>query len=75
MWAQLGPEQAPVATVHKIARVLYHLLRHREAFQGKSAMEYEWERRERELKHLGRRARPLGCTLIPLGVSQLAPAP
>ena len=66
MRARLGPERATVATAHKIARVVYHLLKHREEFQRKSAMEYE---RERELKHLSRRARTLGYMLIP------APAP
>jgi transposase len=75
MRARLGPEQATVATAHKIARVVYHLLTHREAFQGKSAMEYEWERRERELKHLNRRAKTLGYTLIPVGAPQPAPVP
>jgi hypothetical protein len=75
MRARLGPEQAPVATAHTIARVGYHLLKHREAFQGKSAMAYEWERRERELNHLNRRAKTLGYTLLPVGASQPAPAP
>jgi hypothetical protein len=54
MRVQLRPEQVTVATVHEIAREVYHLLKHREAFQGKSTMEYEWERREQELKHLSR---------------------
>jgi hypothetical protein len=75
MRARLGPEQATVATAHKIARVVSHLLKHREAFHGKSAMAYEWERRERELKHLNRRAKTLGYTLLPGGASQSAPAP
>jgi transposase len=73
--ARLGPEHAIVATAHKSARVVYHLLKHREAFHGKSAMEYEWERREQELKHLSRRANMLGYTLIPRAASQPAPAP
>jgi transposase len=75
MRARLGPEQATVATAHKIARVVYHLLKHCDAFQGKSAIEYEWERREQELKHLSRRANTLGYTLIPRAASQPAPAP
>ena len=32
MRARLGPQQAIVATAHKIARVVYHLLKHHEAF-------------------------------------------
>jgi transposase len=71
--ARLGPEQATVATAHKIARVVYHLLKDRGAFQEKSAIEYEWERRERELKHLRRRAITLGYTLIPVAAAPPAP--
>ena len=73
--ARLGPEHTTVAPAHKIARVVEHLLRPREEFQGKSAMEYEQERRERELKHLSRRAPTLGDTRIPAAPSQPAPAP
>jgi len=73
--ARLGPEQATVATAHKIARVVYHLRKHRAAFPGKSAMEYERERRERELKHLSRRAKKLGYTLTPAATSQPEAAP
>jgi transposase len=69
MRARLGPEQATVATAHKIALVVSHLLKDLEAFQGKFAMGYGRERRAWELKHLSRRARTLGYTLIP------APAP
>ena len=75
MRARLGPEQATVATAPKIARVGYHLLKAREAFQGTSALEYERARRERALKHLSRRAKTLGYTLIPVGPSHPAPAP
>jgi transposase len=74
MRGRLGPEQAPVATARKIARVVDHLLPHREAFQGKSAMEYERERREREVKHRSRRAKQLGYTLSPAATSQPAAA-
>ncbi len=63
MRARLGPQQATVATAHKIARVVYHLLKHREEFQAESAAEYEGKRRERELKQLIRRAQKLGYTL------------
>jgi hypothetical protein len=32
-------------------------------------MEYEWERREQELKHFSRRANTVGYTLIPKAAS------
>jgi predicted AAA+ superfamily ATPase len=70
MRARLGPAQATVATAHTLARVVYHLLTHREELRGKSAMEYGRERRERELKHLSRRANQLGDTLLPAAASQ-----
>jgi hypothetical protein len=63
MRARLGPKQAIVATAHKIARVVYHLLKTGEPFQEESAEDYEQKRRERELRHLARRAQKLGYTL------------
>ncbi len=56
MRARLGPQQATVATAHKIARVVYHLLKYREPFHQESAAAYERTRRDRELMHLTRRA-------------------
>jgi hypothetical protein len=56
MRARLGPQHATVATAHKIARVVDHLLKYREPFNHASAVEYEHARRNRELKHLTRRA-------------------
>jgi hypothetical protein len=49
-----------VATAHKIARVVSHLLNYRQPFNHESAAEYERQRRERELQHLTRRANNLG---------------
>lgn len=72
MRARLGPQQATVATAHKIARVVYHLLKYREVFKNESAEAYERQKRERELKHLSRRANKLGYTLTPVITSQPA---
>jgi hypothetical protein len=63
MRARLGPEQAIVATAHKIARIVYHLLKTGEPYREESDTEYERKRQERELKHLARRAHKLGYTL------------
>jgi hypothetical protein len=65
MRAHKGPMQATVATVHKIARIFYHLLRYGEAYQEQSGSEYEQKRREQ--RQLGRRANKLGFTLTPSG--------
>jgi transposase len=65
MRARRGPQQATVATAHKIARVVYHLLKTGEPFQAQSTTEYESQRGERELKRLQRRAEKLGYIVVP----------
>lgn len=56
MRARRGPQQAIVATAHKIARIFYHVLQTGEAYVEQSAGEFEEQRRERELRQLTRRA-------------------
>ena len=63
MRARLGPKQAIVATAHKIARIVYHLLKTGEPYREESDAAYERKRQQRELKHLARRAQKLGYTL------------
>jgi transposase len=65
--ARVGPAQAQVATAHKIARVVYHLLKNKIEYQQISAEEYAQQFRERELRHLQRKAARLGFTLTPAG--------
>jgi transposase len=65
MRARKGPQQATVATAHKIARMVYHLLKYGEAYQAESVTVYEQQRQERELRALARRAHKLGYTLAP----------
>jgi transposase len=64
MRARLGPKAAIVATAHKIARIVYHLLTHRTAFRDLSAEDYEPRARERDLANLRKRAAKLGLTLV-----------
>lgn len=73
MRARLRPEQAIVATAHKIARVVYHILTTKEPYREECAEEADRKRQERELKQLARRAQRLGYTLHP--VAEPAPAP
>ncbi|HEY5864134.1 MAG TPA: transposase [Candidatus Tectomicrobia bacterium] len=70
MRARPGPQQARVATAHKIARAVSHLLKHHEAFTAESTAAPTRQRRARELKHLARRARTLGYPLPPVVASQ-----
>jgi hypothetical protein len=55
--------RAIVATAHKIARTVYHLLKTREPYREETAAEFDQKRRERELKHLVRRDQKLGLSL------------
>lgn len=70
--ARIGPAQAQVATAHKIARVVYHLLKYKVEYQSLSAQEYEQNYREREIKYLQRKAARLGFLLSPTTVPALA---
>jgi transposase len=63
MRAKFGPERAIVATAHKLARIIYHLLKYREPYQDIGAGEYERRAREREITQLKRKAAKLGYTL------------
>ena len=61
--AYLGPEQATVATAHKIARVVYHMLKHREAYEPLSAKDYDQQWQDREFTALKKKAAKLGFSL------------
>jgi transposase len=66
MRARLGPKQAMVATAQKIARTVYQRLKTGEADRAENAAEYDHKRRERERKHLERRAQKRGYILTPI---------
>jgi transposase len=63
MRARKGPQQAVVATAHKLARTVYFMLLRGEPFQEESVTAYDERRQERELRQLARRAKKLGYTL------------
>lgn len=67
--AQIGPAQAIVATAHKIARTVYHMLKFKEEYQAMSAEAYDQQYRVRELKVLERKAARLGLSLVPSTVA------
>jgi hypothetical protein len=60
---RLGPAQALVATAHKIARTVYHMLKHRVPSHDIGAEDYNQRFRERELQYLQKKASKLGYTL------------
>ena len=62
---RLGQAQALIATAHKIARVLYAMLKTKQPYHALSEREYEEHFQQRELKALTRRAARFGLTLVP----------
>jgi transposase len=64
MRARVGPQSAIVATAHKIARIVYHLLSHRTPSRDLPAAEYEQRAREREIAAVRKKAARLGLALV-----------
>jgi transposase len=64
MRARLGPKAAIVATAHKLARIVYHLLTHRTPYRDRSAEESEQQARQREIVSLRKKAAKLGLALV-----------
>ena len=62
--AQGGPKFAQVATAHKIARAVYHMLRYRVQYEDIGANGFEQKQREREVVALYKKAAKLGFTLL-----------
>ena len=61
--ARLGAPKAITATAHKLARILYNLMRHGIAYMRKQEDDYAKQVRDRLEKQLIRRARELGYAL------------
>ena len=67
--SRLGPAQANVATAHKMARVVYHMLKFKLEYQTMTANQYEQRFREREIKYLQRKATRLGFAISPIAAA------
>jgi transposase len=63
--ARLGTPKAIVATAHKLARLVYRLLKHGEAYVAQGMAAYEHAYRDRVVKNLIRKAKELGYQLLP----------
>lgn len=66
--ARLGPEQALTATAHKLARILYHMLKTRQPYDPAVLAAADKRQRQRDLAALQRRAAMLGYALQPVPV-------
>lgn len=79
MRAKHGPAKAITATAHKLARIIYYMLRDRIPYQDPGAQHYEQQYQQRVLRNLQRKAQRLGMQLVPFedpsinGLSHLAP--
>lgn len=65
MKSRVGPAQAMVATAHKMASVVFHMLSKGEEYQPLGAAEYEQQFKERQIRFLKRKAAKLGLQVIP----------
>ena len=61
---RLGAPKAITATAHKLARLLYRLLKYGEDYVAQGMAEYEQAYRERTLQNLRRKAKALGYKLL-----------
>lgn len=67
---RLGTASAITATAHKLARIIYHMLKDRQPYQPLTKEAFAQQRREREVRVLEQRAAKLGLSLqkAPAGI-------
>lgn len=74
MKGRLGAAEAVTATAHKLARIIYRLIKHGEAYVARGLADYEKQFQHRRLRALQKTAKAMGLELvasqsIPQGVS------
>ena len=67
--AKHGAPIAVTATAHKLARIVYTMLKNRQPYHDPGASYYEEQYRLRTIRNLQRRASKLGMRLEPVGVT------
>ena len=60
---RLGAPKAITATAHKLARIIYHLMRYGETYMKQEESAYAEQVRQRQEKNLKRRAAEMGYEL------------
>ena len=65
MKARLGAAEAVTATAHKLARIIYRLIKHGEAYVRQGMQAYEEQFRARKLQALQKTAKIMGFQLVP----------
>ena len=71
--AQLGAPKAITATAHKLARLIYSMLRYGQEYVDVGAEYYELQYQQRALRGAKRRAAKLGYALVPLSDPEYHP--
>jgi len=66
MRAKHGPAKAITATAHKLARMVYFMLKNRAAYVDPGVTYYDQLYRDRTIRNLKRRAAALGLDLLPV---------
>jgi transposase len=67
--AKHGAPKAITATAHKLARIVYHMIKRREPYRDLGAHYYQEQQRERNLRYLRHRAANLGMRLEPVAAT------
>src|SRR5262245_31326176 len=65
MRSKLGPAKATTATAHKLATIIYHMLKEHTPYRERSAADYLHKAQERQLRQLRKHAKHLGFDLVP----------
>ncbi len=68
MAARVGKAQAVTATAHKLARLIYSMLRYGTEYVDAGQEHYERQYKERVVRNLTQRAKALGFELVPIPV-------
>jgi transposase len=65
MRSKLGPAKATTATAHKLAKIIYHMLKEKTPYRERGAEFYMQKDQERKLRQLRKQAKHLGFDLVP----------
>jgi len=65
MRAKHGPQKANVAASHKLARIIYFMLKNKTPYRDIGSSQYEQQQRQRQIRNLHRQAQRLGYSIEP----------
>lgn len=65
MRSKLGPAKATTATAHKLAKIIYHMLKEKTPYQERGAAYAIQKDQERKIRQLRKQAKYLGFALVP----------